>query len=78
MGKLIIDNRTNLPDPDVFKYVAEIVDKGRQPPDFTRYQHVTNFHLPHIGSIKVVTDINDCSDRFLITEETPQQEELLL
>ena len=67
MRKLIIDNRTDLPDVDAIFFVREVMRMGRVSNDDKQYCYATTFQN-HAGRFDVVTDLNAKSDRFVIVK----------
>jgi len=66
MGKLIIDNRTEISDFDALCLIQKVVSEGRISNGDRQYCYLTVFHLES-GEYSVSTDLNKKSDRFMIT-----------
>lgn len=63
MGKLIIENRTDMPDLEAMWYVMEVMRDGRVSNDGKQYCYATVWKLT---GIVVYTDLNKKSDRFVV------------
>jgi len=63
MGKLIIENRTDMPDIEALWYVMEVMRDGRISNDGKQYCYATAWKLT---GIVVYTDLNKKSDRFVV------------
>jgi len=63
MGKLIIENRTNMPDLEAMWYVMEVMRDGRISNDGKQYCYATVWRS---SKIVVWTDLNKQSDRFVV------------
>lgn len=63
MGKLIIENRTDMPDIEALWYVTEVMREGRISNDGEQYCYATTFNN---RSVVVWTDLNKKSDRFVV------------
>ena len=63
MGKLIIENRTNMPDLEAMWYVMEVMRDGRVSNDGKQYCYATVWEL---SKVVVYTDLNKKSDRFVV------------
>jgi len=63
MGKLIIENRTDMPDLEAMWYVMEVMRDGRVSDDGKQYCYATVWKL---SGIVVWTDLNKKSDRFVV------------
>lgn len=62
MGKLIIENRTDMSDIDALQCVAIVMRDGRISNDGKQYCYATVFNETYA----VRTDLNEKSDRFVI------------
>lgn len=62
MGKLIIENRTDMPDLEAMYYVMEVMRDGRVSNDGKQYCYATVFNRIYA----VLTYLNSKSDRFVI------------
>jgi hypothetical protein len=63
MGKLIIENRTDMPDIEALWYVQEVMRDGRISNYGKQYCHATQFNN---RSVLVWTGLNKNSDRFVV------------
>jgi len=65
MGKLIIENRTDMPDLEAMWYVMEVMRDGRVSNDGKQYCYATVWKH---SKIVVYTDLNKKSDRFVVED----------
>lgn len=63
--KIIIDNKTKLPDREAIKLVSKVICKGKI---LGMYNYISNFKVKGV-SIIVRASKNKGSDRFVIVEE---------
>jgi len=68
VGKLIIENRSNLNDLIALEMVQGVIQRGRISNNDKQYCYVSVYDLDN-GSYAVVTDLNKKSDRFVIYKE---------
>ena len=66
-SKLIIENRTDLIEQDVFELVWEVIKKGRISNNRKQYCYGTYIKL-YNREFMIYTDLNEKSDRFVISE----------
>jgi|AntDeeMinimDraft_6_1070357.scaffolds.fasta_scaffold01395_8 hypothetical protein len=66
-GKFIIGNRTDLSDQDALNIVLNVVRGGRIFNKGKQYRYYSAFYYKEM-TITVLTDLNKCSDRFVIAE----------
>ena len=70
MGKIIIDNRSDMDDAFAIGLCQRIVREGRVSNYGKQYAYLTTFHFSGAdSSINVATDLNKCSDRFVVYNE---------
>jgi len=63
--KVIIDNRSDLTMSHALDLVKKVISMGRISNNGKQYCYLTA--VPHYdGNIHIVTDLNKCSDRFVI------------
>lgn len=72
MGKIIIENRTNIDDHEAIQMVASVIRAGRISNDGKQYSYATNFKS---FDASVYTDLNKKSDRFVICSNRHQDNE---
>lgn len=65
MGKLIIDNRTDMSMGEVLEYIREVIHLGRISNDGKQYSYLTSFGC----NVVVVSGLNKKSDRLIILQE---------
>ena len=72
MGKLIIENRTDMPDLEAMWYVQEVMRDGRVSNFGKQYCYATAWRS---SKIVVWTDLNKKSDRFVVEnlKENPNE-----
>ena len=68
MGKIIIDNRSDLSDSDAIQLVIDVIREGRICNDGKQYCYLTGYRCTR-GNYQVSTDLNKKSDRFVIIKE---------
>lgn len=71
MGKMIINNQSDLLDQDVLPYISAVIKQGRISDDNKQYCYVTVFHGDVYGEdmeIAVSSRKNKRSDRFVVTQ----------
>ena len=69
MSKLIIDNRSSLDDIRAMSAVIDVIKMGRVSKNDKQFCYYTTFHFPQMKhGVAVATDLNKCSDRFIITD----------
>lgn len=61
--RIIIENRTNIPDHNVLSYIEQVIKLGRISTNNRQYCHIAKFRN---SNIVVWTDLNKQSDRFVI------------
>ena len=69
MSKIIVENRSSLSDSQCLVVVGEVIEKGRISNNGKQYCYATRFTGP--TSCVVVTDLNKCSDRFVVIDDKP-------
>ena len=65
MGKVIIDNQSDLSDIEAMDMVATVMTGGRVSNDGKQYCYATTFTVDH-ERYAVYTDLNKKSDKFLL------------
>ena len=70
MAKLIIDNRSPLPDADALRYAANVIDGGRISGNGQHYCYVTTWN----NGVCVYVQRNLRSDTFVVTQEEKELE----
>jgi len=71
MGKMIINNRSSLPDQEALLYISSVIEQGRISDNNKQYCYVTVFHGDIYGEdmeIAVSSRKNKRSDRFVVTQ----------
>jgi len=68
MGRIIIDNRSDLSDEKVLALVGNVIREGRISNNGKQYCYLTVFSL-FGGKYQVLTNLNKSSDRFVIRKE---------
>jgi hypothetical protein len=68
MNKIIIDNRSDLFADEAFELVLRVIKRGRISNNNTQYCYLTVFTIDPC-KYQVSTDLNKCSDRFVIVKE---------
>ena len=63
MNRIIIENRTDVPDADVVRMVATVIDQGRISNGGKQYCYATRF-----ASLDIFTVLNGASDRFVAVD----------
>jgi len=71
MGKLIIDNRTDMPMDEAIHYALHVVLQGRMSNDGKQYCYASTWR----HGISVVSYLNEKSDRLVIDYCTPYENE---
>ena len=66
MNKIIIDNRTGLTDFEAITLVGRVINQGRISNDNKQYCYLTEITIEEKIYI-ICTDLNNKSDRFVIT-----------
>lgn len=69
MGKIIVQNQSNLPDAEAIKYVAAVMANGRVSNNGRQYCYHTRFS----NGIEVSCDLNEKSDKFVIYTNPPNK-----
>jgi hypothetical protein len=67
MNKIIIDNRSDLEEACVLSLVAVVMSKGRISNSGKQYCYLTVLTI-HNKQYQVATELNKCSDRFIINK----------
>lgn len=62
MGRIIIDNRTDMPDVEAFAYVERVMKDGRISNYDTQYCYATTWS----DGVYVLSRLNKCSDSFVV------------
>ena len=62
MGKIIIDNLSDLPDHEVIKYIVSVMKEGRISNNGKQYC----YHSSFANGIQVFTTLNKQSDKFTV------------
>jgi hypothetical protein len=68
MNKIIIENRSALLDEDALELIQKVIKLGRISNNNTQYCYLTVFTIDKY-KYQVSTDLNKCSDRFVIIKE---------
>ena len=62
MGKLIIDNRTNIKMEDILPYIKAVLAKGRISNNGKQYCYGISFN----NGVNIYSDLNKKSDRLIV------------
>lgn len=65
MSKIIVENKSNISDSEVLKYVSSVIQKGRISSNGKQYSYMSTFGYG-AGMYAIYTDLNKKSDRFVI------------
>ena len=69
MNRIIIENRTDLDWEDCLIMVRRVIKQGRISNDNKQYCYGTSFTIgPKDEKYVVWTDLNKCSDRFVVSK----------
>lgn len=68
--RIIIENRSYASDEEAVACVLEVISAGRISNDGRQYCYLTTFKSPNVA---VSTDLNKCSDRFVVLDNKSGQ-----
>lgn len=69
MGRIIIDNQSDLPDAEAVRVVARVIDDGRISGRGKCYCYATVFKAPFVA---VYAKVNKSSDKFIVSDDRGQ------